>query len=115
VLQRAFEHVGEDFHVAVAVGAKALGRGHAVVIDHQQVREALLLKVTVVAEREGMARMQPAVVGVAALVGFADVEHGDVLSSDSMGFTLRSWRAFGQFSEVFSVRVKKVSRHRRGP
>ncbi|MNW15697.1 hypothetical protein D3C71_2142880 [compost metagenome] len=40
----------------------------------------MLVGVVVVAEREGVARMEPAVVGVAAVLGLADVEHGVFLS-----------------------------------
>ena len=76
VFQRAFEHVGKDFHIAVAMGSETVGRRHAVVVDDQQVRKALLVRIAVVAEREGVARLQPAVVGDASLLGAADIEHG---------------------------------------
>ena len=51
------------------------GGGDAVVVDDQQVGEALLVGITVAAEREGVARLQPAMVGAAAVVSFANVDH----------------------------------------
>ena len=40
VLQRAAEHVGDDLHVAVAVGAETLAALHAVFVDHPQIAPA---------------------------------------------------------------------------
>ena len=64
-VERALEHVGDDLHVAVRVGAEALAGRDAVVVDHAQRAEAHVLGVVVVGEREGVVGVEPAVVGVA--------------------------------------------------
>src|SRR5688572_29597945 len=67
VAQGAFQHVADDLHVAVAVGAEALARLHAVLVDHPQRAEAHVLRVVVVGEGKAVVRVEPAVVGVAPL------------------------------------------------
>ena len=47
VRQIAREHVADDFHVTVAVGAKASAGGDAILIDHKQVAKAHMLGVVV--------------------------------------------------------------------
>ncbi|MNE18243.1 hypothetical protein D3C80_1112650 [compost metagenome] len=79
VLQRAFEHVGEDLHVAVAMGVEAAALAHVVLVDHQQVGEADVLRVVVAAEGKAVLRVQPAEVGDAALGGRPDFQHVDLL------------------------------------
>ena len=74
VLERALEHVGDDLHVAVRVGAEALPGRDAVLVDHAQRAEAHVRGVVVVGERERVERAQPAVVGMAALAGATDRE-----------------------------------------
>ena len=63
VFQRAFEHIGENLHVAVRVLAEAFTGGHAVIVDHQQVGKTLLFRVAIVGEGKGMERLQPTVIG----------------------------------------------------
>ena len=75
VRQRAFEHVADDLHVAVAVGAEAGAGGDAVLVDDAQVAEAHVARVVVVGEREAVVALEPAVVGVAAVGGFAQGDH----------------------------------------
>ena len=58
------------------VGAEALAGGDQVVVDHQQVGEAHLFRVVVVAERERVARIEPAELCVAALGGGSQFKHG---------------------------------------
>ena len=69
------EHVADDLHVAVAVRAEAGARGDAVLVDDAQVAEAHVARVVVVGEREAVAALQPAVVGVAAVGRFAQGDH----------------------------------------
>ena len=70
------EHVADDLHVAVAVGAEARARLHAVLVDHAQRAELDVLGIEVIGEREAVLRLEPAVVGVAALVAASDLVHG---------------------------------------
>jgi hypothetical protein len=85
VLQRAVEHVANDLHVAVAVGAEPHPWLHAVLVDHAQAPETHVARVVVVGEREGVEGAKPAVVGEAAFVGLANFDHvsapGEVVHS----------------------------------
>ena len=76
VLQLAFEDVGEDLHVAVAVRAEALARGDAVVVDHPQRPEVHPLRVVVVGEGEGVIGLEPAVIEESAVGTAAYLQHG---------------------------------------
>ena len=76
VLQRAFQHVAEDLHVAMRMRAEALPGRDAVVIDDAQGAEAHVRRIVVVGEGEGVMRLQPAVIGVAAFVCPSDVQFG---------------------------------------
>jgi hypothetical protein len=75
VLQLAAEHVGDDLHVGVRVGAEAAAGGNLVVVDHPQGPIAHVARIPVVGEREGVPGVQPAVVGVAAFVGASQGDH----------------------------------------
>lgn len=75
MLQRAFEDEGEDLHVAVAMLAEAGPRGDAVLVEDPQHPEAIPARVAVLAEEEGMAGLEPAVVEGGALGAAADLEH----------------------------------------
>ncbi len=67
----------EDFHVAVRVSGEAGAGGDAVFVDDAERAEAHVGGVVVVAEAEGVEGAEPAVVGVAAVRGFAKGEfHG---------------------------------------
>ena len=80
VRQRAFEHVADDFHVAVAVGAEAAAGQYAVLVDHAQAAEAQVRGIVIIGEGKRVERLQPAVVGVAAVGALANFQHGDLLS-----------------------------------
>src|SRR5205823_9212134 len=67
VSERAFEHIGDDLHVAVAVRAEAATGLHAVLVDDAQHPVAHVLRVVVIGEGEAVVRVEPAVLGVAAL------------------------------------------------
>ena len=57
---------------------KPLPRRDAVLVDHAQRAEAHVRGVVVVGERERVVRVEPAVVGVAALPGATDCDIGGV-------------------------------------
>ena len=63
----ALEHVADDLHVAVAVGAEA-GTGHdPVFVDDPQWPELDVLRVVIPRERKRVVGLEPAVVGIAAV------------------------------------------------
>src|SRR5206468_12294286 len=76
VLERALDDVGDDLHVAVAMGGEACARLHPVLVDDAQAAEAHVARVEVVGEREGVAAREPAELRAAALDARADGEHG---------------------------------------
>ena len=68
--------IGDDLHVAVRVRAEAAARRDQVVVDDAQVAPAHVRRIEIVGERERVMTFQPAVVGMAALLGFANGQHG---------------------------------------
>src|SRR4029079_7122870 len=76
VRELAFQHVADDFHVAVTMRAEALTRRDAVLVDDAQRAELHVLRVEVVGERKGVERLEPAVIGEPALMTFANFLHG---------------------------------------
>jgi len=78
VRQPALQHVGDDLHVAVAVGAKAGAGRDPVFVDHAQIAPAHVRRVVVVGKRKRVVALQPAVIGVATFGAAADV-HGALL------------------------------------
>ena len=75
----ALEHVADDLHVAVAMRAEALAGCDTILVDDAQRSELDVLRIEVVGERERMVRLQPAVIGIAALVAAPDLLHGRTL------------------------------------
>jgi hypothetical protein len=71
----AVEHVADDLHVAMAVRAEAGAGCDGVVVEHAQVAEAHVRGVVVVGEREAVVAVQPAMVGVAAVLCLSKREH----------------------------------------
>ncbi len=76
VLEGALENPGDNFHVTVRVHAEALPGGDAVFVHDAQGAEAHVVGIVVIGEREGMAGVKPAVVGVPALGGRSEGDHG---------------------------------------
>jgi hypothetical protein len=79
--QRALEDPGHDLHVAVRVATEPLSRLHAILVDHPQVAEAHPLRIVIVGEREGVKALEPAMLGMAAVVGLAQCDHDRSISS----------------------------------
>src|SRR5919112_1293635 len=59
VREPAREHDGDDLHVAVRVRAEARAGRDVVLVDDPQAPEAHVARVVVVAEREGVAAVEP--------------------------------------------------------
>src|ERR1017187_1231484 len=74
--QSAGEDVGENLHVLVPVRAESPAWADAVLVDHAEGSEAHVFGVVVAGEGKGVGSVQPAVIGMAALVAFANVDHG---------------------------------------
>ena len=60
VPQRAFQHVGDDLHVAMRMRTEALSRRDAVFVDHPQGAIAHEAGIDVLAERKRVAAVEPA-------------------------------------------------------
>src|SRR5215475_14110781 len=75
MLQRTFQHVGDDLHVAMRMGWKPITGLHPVFIDHPQAAEAHKPPIIVITERECVIRVEPAVVGMAPLRGPSYLNH----------------------------------------
>ena len=71
MLYRAFQHVGQDFHVFMGVSTKSLTCIDHVIVNHAKCREPHKVRVIVVGKREGMPGIKPAMISVATVVSFA--------------------------------------------
>lgn len=65
----ALGHAAEDLHVAVAARAEPSAGCHPGLVDDEQVAPASVRGVVVAGEREAVRRLQPAVIGTAAVLG----------------------------------------------
>src|SRR6185437_12853396 len=72
MLELAAKHVSDDFHVAMRMCAEALAGHHEVVIDDAQAAVAHPFRVVVVGETERVVTVEPAVIGVAPFICFAN-------------------------------------------
>src|SRR5262245_13823186 len=77
VLEASFQDDRDDFHVAMTMHAKALPRCDAVVVDHAQGTEAHVVRVVIVAERKRVPGVQPAMIKMAAFLGFTNLDHAN--------------------------------------
>ena len=77
MLEPAVEHVRDDLHVAMRMRPKPATRRDAVFVDHSQPAKAHVFGVVVLGERKSVVTVEPAVVGVAALLGLADGQHAE--------------------------------------
>jgi hypothetical protein len=67
--------LGEDFHVVVRVRAEALAERHEVLVHHAQGSEPHVAAIVVRGEGEGVVGVEPAEIGVAALIGGSERDH----------------------------------------
>src|SRR5262249_6916030 len=73
--QFALEHIGDDFHVPMRVGAEPLPTLDAILVDHTQRPEPHLPRIIVVGERERVPAVEPTVVGVSTIGGAPSRDH----------------------------------------
>src|SRR6266853_3193672 len=71
----AFQHAGHNFHIAVRVRRKSSAARDAVVVHHAERAELHVLRIVIIRERKSEMRVQPAVVGMAAVTALANVDH----------------------------------------
>ncbi len=83
--QSAGEDVGHNLHVPVTVHAKAFAWVDAVFVHHAQRAEVDMGGIVVLAEREGVIRVEPAMLEVAPLGGFSRADHCVRLLGHSRG------------------------------
>ena len=105
VLHLAIKHVGDNFHIPVGVGAKAVAGGHAVFVDHPQRAEAHVVGVHVIGERKRVVRAQPAVVCVAPLVGTTNLHEKHPITE--LCWRLLYDRVRVTWGEAFSMMLSK--------
>ena len=79
VLERTVQHVGDDLHVAMRVGAEPFPGCDAILVDHAQRAEVDVLRVVVLAEREGVPAIQPVDPGMPSFSRAADGDHRRLL------------------------------------
>jgi hypothetical protein len=77
MFKNAFEHVGDDLHVTVGVGRKPFTGGNAIVVQNAKRSEMHMVRVVIIGKRESEIGIQPAVVEMAAVLAFADVDQSE--------------------------------------
>src|ERR1700740_742862 len=102
----ALEHVCDDLHVAVAVRAESASGLHAILVDHPQRAKSQKVGIVVIGEREGVIRVQPAVIEMAALFGSANVNHRAMCNICPSPGTFMSFRRTTWVFSIFSLRPK---------
>src|SRR5208337_5512674 len=95
VLQRAFQDVGDDLHIAVRMRGKPRAACDAVVVHDAQGAEMNVRGVVIIGERKGKARIEPAVVGMAARVALANENHGGLLAMTGRLYALSRLSSIG--------------------
>jgi hypothetical protein len=60
VRERSFEHVGDNFHIAVRMGWETSAGNNSVFVDHSKSTETHILSVIVIAKRKSVAAVEPA-------------------------------------------------------
>lgn len=89
--QRTLQHPGDDLHVLMRVGVETHPRNDdVIVVDHQHPVVGIG-GVVVAAEREGMLGIEPACVGLEAVVGPADIQRGRVTAVVMIGAPFEMW------------------------
>src|SRR5229473_2254828 len=78
-----FQNVGNDLHVLVPVGVESGAGADPILIDHAQRAEAHLFRIVVIAEREGVAAVQPSEIGGSPLRGGPHGDHGTLRTATS--------------------------------
>src|ERR1700736_563498 len=92
MLDGAFQHVGQDLHIAMGVLAKAHRWSNIVLIDHAQSTETHVRRVIVLRKTEAEVRIQPSVVGMAPLCRFPDNQHLSFTSASQMRSTRKGFK-----------------------
>src|SRR4029077_17244999 len=80
MLQRTLEDIRDDLHVAMTVRAETLARRHAVLVNHAQRAKAHEPRVVIISKRKGVIGIEPTMIAMAPLVGFANVKHNGTRS-----------------------------------
>src|ERR1035437_2757286 len=87
--QSAAQDVGENLHVLVTMRAESLAGADAVFVDHAQRSETHVLGVVISREGKGVVAVQPAVIGMAALVALANRDHSEASFNLPLRFVRR--------------------------
>ena len=69
------EYIADDFHVAVTMRGETAPGCHTIFVDHAQRPDTHEARIEIVGEREGVPRIEPAVVGVAAFFTTSYLQH----------------------------------------
>lgn len=77
--QRALQDVGDDFHVLMVMGRESLPGRYPVFIDNAKSPETHMRGVPVFGKGKSVVSLKPAVVKMAAVLGFPDLNHALIL------------------------------------
>ena len=70
------ENVANNLHIAMAMLTKTHSCSHAILINDAQISPSHKLGVMVASKRKGVKALEPAMVGIASILGFSQNYHG---------------------------------------
>jgi hypothetical protein len=77
MLKRSAQNIGDDFHVMMRMRAEAAAGRHCVVVDDAQTAKTHPVRIVIVREGKRVPGVQPAMIGMATLFGFSDLDHNE--------------------------------------
>jgi len=78
MFDRAGEDIGEDLHIAVWVHSESLAARNSILIDNAKGMKLSVRGIVVIGEGKRVVRFEPAMIEMAALVGWTFGEHDDI-------------------------------------
>jgi hypothetical protein len=111
VRQSAFEHIRDNFHVAMRMGRKTFAGHDPVFIDYPESSETHVLVIIILAERESMAAVEPAPLGVPSIITATDCNHMSSLPNDLRENANCVYQR-GQLSLVVNVLIVRAPQER---
>ena len=102
MLERAVEHIRDDFHIGMRMFRKPAALDDAIIVDHAQWTKPHMPGIVILAERERMPAVEPTEIGPAAVVGFPDRECHRCLQCGNGHRSLRIDAYVGRGSSKFN-------------
>src|ERR1700733_6097782 len=77
--EASFEHIGQDFHIAMRVGSKTSSRRDSIFVDNPQRAKTHMPRIVVARKRKAVITVDPAKIGMPTLGASTNYDHYDLL------------------------------------